>query len=270
MKQKWNLFMMRHRNKGIPNLIQWLVFGMGAVTVANFIMQGRLIPQIHLSFHLPSMLQGEWWRVLTFFFVPPNMNLLFTVLYLAFIFWVGRSLTSYMGSFAFTVYYFMGIVLTVALSCLTGFAATPYYVNMSLLLALAAYDPDRQILLWMIIPLKLKYLAVADLVFMILPLFSNFLSWSSLFPLMPLIPFALFCGRMVPDMFHFVPHKQYKKTIEFRSAVRQRKDTKGYLHCCAVCGKTDASDPKEEFRYCSLCQGYKCYCSQHIFTHEHK
>ena len=270
MRQKWNRFFLRNRDKGIPNLMWYLVIGIGAAAALMFVMQGTFIPAAHLSFYLPLILQGQWWRVLTVLFVPPSENLLINLLYLWFVLWVGRSLEEYMGRFAFNVYYFMGIFLTMALACFIGSPATPYYVNMSLILALAAYDPDRQILFWMIIPIKIKYLALLDLFFMIRPLFSTSLSWAALFPIMALIPFAIFCGRMVPGMFRFAPRTHHKKTIEFRSAVRRAKDEKGYLHKCAVCGKTDVSDPAEEFRYCSLCAGYQCYCSRHLFTHEHK
>jgi hypothetical protein len=40
-------------------------------------------------------------------------------------------------------------------------------------------------------------------------------------------------------------------------------------HRCRVCGKTDLSDPRLDFRYCSKCAGNRCYCSDHIFNHEH-
>jgi hypothetical protein len=36
-----------------------------------------------------------------------------------------------------------------------------------------------------------------------------------------------------------------------------------------VCGKTDLSNPKMDFRYCSKCAGNQCYCADHIFNHEH-
>lgn len=40
-------------------------------------------------------------------------------------------------------------------------------------------------------------------------------------------------------------------------------------HKCAVCGKTDADCPDMEFRYCSKCNGYYCYCADHIYNHVH-
>ena len=42
-----------------------------------------------------------------------------------------------------------------------------------------------------------------------------------------------------------------------------------YTHRCAICGRTDISNPELEFRYCSRCKGYHCYCEEHINTHSH-
>ena len=33
--------------------------------------------------------------------------------------------------------------------------------------------------------------------------------------------------------------------------------------------RTDLTDPTLEFRYCSRCQGYHCFCAEHINHHTH-
>ena len=42
-----------------------------------------------------------------------------------------------------------------------------------------------------------------------------------------------------------------------------------YRHKCTVCGRTDTDYPNLEFRYCSKCNGYYCYCMDHINNHVH-
>lgn len=42
-----------------------------------------------------------------------------------------------------------------------------------------------------------------------------------------------------------------------------------YTRKCAVCGRTDTDYPELEFRYCSRCQGYHCFCQDHINNHIH-
>ncbi|MGI5988832.1 MAG: rhomboid family intramembrane serine protease [Lachnospiraceae bacterium] len=42
-----------------------------------------------------------------------------------------------------------------------------------------------------------------------------------------------------------------------------------YRHRCAICGRTDVSDPDLEFRYCSKCAGGFEFCMDHIRNHRH-
>ena len=65
-------------------------------------------------------------------------------------------------------------------------------------------------------------------------------------------------------------HKPQPKTgpIPFHSG--QKAQTQApYHHRCTVCGRTDVSNPELEFRYCSKCNGYYCYCEDHINNHTH-
>ena len=41
-------------------------------------------------------------------------------------------------------------------------------------------------------------------------------------------------------------------------------------HRCAICGRTEKDDDNLEFRFCSKCNGSFEYCSDHLYTHEHK
>ena len=42
------------------------------------------------------------------------------------------------------------------------------------------------------------------------------------------------------------------------------------LHCCAVCGATEESDPGTDFRVCSGCADGAEYCAAHIKEHPHR
>ena len=50
---------------------------------------------------------------------------------------------------------------------------------------------------------------------------------------------------------------------------RSKSGEKPYRHKCTVCGRTDTQYPDLEFRYCSRCAGYHCYCIDHINNHVH-
>ena len=49
-----------------------------------------------------------------------------------------------------------------------------------------------------------------------------------------------------------------------REAVRVIYDDK-----CAICGRTNETNPELEFRFCSKCNGNYEYCNDHLFTHKH-
>ena len=40
-------------------------------------------------------------------------------------------------------------------------------------------------------------------------------------------------------------------------------------HKCAICGRTEISNPELEFRFCSKCNGNYEYCNEHLFDHRH-
>lgn len=68
------------------------------------------------------------------------------------------------------------------------------------------------------------------------------------------------------NMIHMSP-KQVKRRQEFRREVK--KSSKITRHKCAVCGRTEESNPELEFRFCSKCDGNYEYCQEHLFTHTH-
>jgi len=51
--------------------------------------------------------------------------------------------------------------------------------------------------------------------------------------------------------------------------INAQRRTAPYRFRCEVCGRTDVTDPQLDFRYCSRCAGYHCYCLDHINAHQH-
>ena len=71
--------------------------------------------------------------------------------------------------------------------------------------------------------------------------------------------------------FRRVSPKEIKRKQEFKTKMRAAEHVKeqGSHHRCAVCGRTEKDDPTLEFRYCSRCAGYHCFCQDHINNHIH-
>ncbi len=90
------------------------------------------------------------------------------------------------------------------------------------------------------------------------------------------LPYLVFFWDRIGDLlreFGFaVRHQNSHQTIQFKSAVKQQRkkaQQQGYRHKCEVCGRTDTDFPDLQFRYCSKCAGYHCFCEDHIFNHTH-
>ena len=125
------------------------------------------------------------------------------------------------------------------------------------------------ILLFFVIPVKMKWLAILDALFFLYGIFTTPFP-ANLVPVVAILNFFLFCGEDLLVMLGV--YKKSANTISFQRAareIRRKQAASLYHHKCAVCGKTDTDYPDMEFRYCSLCQGYHCFCSEHINNHIH-
>jgi hypothetical protein len=241
-----------------------------------------------LGFSWDAVAHGEIWRLVTFIFMPgyySQGDVLWLALFLYLYYMIGTTLEREWGTAKFNLYYFSGVALTLFVGILAGlvFRTNIYitgaeYVNMSMFFAFAMLYPDIQFLLFFFIPVKVKWLAWIDAAIFAIAVVSNLFT-NPLFALLPvvaLLNFFVFFWNTIMDTLAWrrqrSRHQTSHQTIQFKSAVRQQKKKeaeRGYRHKCAVCGKTDTSHPDLEFRYCSRCAGYHCFCQDHIFSHEH-
>ena len=155
----------------IRNLTMYLLAGYAIGYLLSFTM-----PQLLTYFTLePALiLKGQVWRLLSWVIIPPNDNIIFVIFMMLLYYSLGNTLESYWGAFRYNVYIFSGILFTVIgafivnglIGGITGFGSlySTYYINMSIFLACASIMPDYQLLLYGIIPIKMKWLAILDVV----------------------------------------------------------------------------------------------------------
>ena len=168
-------FCYKHPNFGIPNLMRYL-------TIANvaFWILGAANSTLlsYLSFDAALILRGQVWRLVTFMLYPPSMGMLaFLVFY--FYYWMGSTLERYWGTPQFNVYILIGWALTVVYGFLVYFLGgyririDAQYLYLSMFFSYAALFPDQMVLLFFIIPIKMKYLALIDAVYFVMAVVSN-------------------------------------------------------------------------------------------------
>ena len=90
---------------------------------------------------------------------------------------------------------------------------------------------------------------------------------------MALLNYVLFFGEWLFGYFGKEKRAQRKASANYKNEIRRinhEMKTKPYTRKCEVCGRTDTDFPDLEFRFCSRCEGYHCYCVDHISNHVHK
>ena len=268
-------FCQRRRRFGIPRLMIYIVF-MSAVV---FIFRNEMIPL--LGFRPDLILRGEIWRLVTWVFLPITPMFFFTLIALYFYYFIGSSLEREWGTPKFTVYYLFGMLLNV----IYGFAMwlilgspipiVPNFLNLSMFFAFAVLFPDHEVRLFFVIPIKVKWLALLNAAYFVFAFFSELIMgyfFFALLPIVALLNFFLICGEEALTYLRPLKARTSPQTIDFKKAakkVRREQADKPYRHKCAVCGKTDTDYPDLEFRYCSRCNGYYCFCIEHINNHIH-
>lgn len=266
-------FAYKHPRLGIPNLMLYIVIGNLVVFFFDQFSSGTFSAM--LMFLAPNILRGEAWRLITFIFVPLSGNVIALALSLYFYYFIGVTLEREWGTAKFTLFYLMGVVFNIAVGFAAGFT-TMHYVNLSMFFAFATLYPDMQFLLFFFLPVKAKWLGWLDAAWFLWDMLQMGMAGMYLQMLLPVVAILNYFLFFWSDIRSYVGgniarsrHQSSKQTINFKAAQKKAKETKGYIHKCAVCGKTDADDPNMEFRYCSKCDGYYCYCMDHINNHTH-
>ncbi len=271
-------FCARNPRFGISNLM--LYIAIGNVIVYVLMMFSDYTAISFLTFNLAGILRGEVWRIITYIFVPLYGSAFSLLISLYFYYWIGSTLERQWGTAKFNLYYFSGVILTVLgvviASLITGnhylSIAGTHYVNLSMFLAFAALYPDAQVLLFFLIPVKMKWLAWLDIGVFALGIVQSIANGDIVGIVVPLVALLNFAVFIWPEVHYFAERKRYqhsRQTVQFKKAVKQQQQQRGYHHKCCVCGKTDTDFPDMQFRYCSKCAGYHCYCQDHIFSHVH-
>lgn len=270
----------------IPNLMKYIIFGNVLVYILMLWQPGAVL---YVALLPDSVLQGEVWRLLTFIFIPPTGNIFMTALSLYCYYWIGNALEQAWGAFRFNLYYWIGVLATIAVSFIFKVPGVPTYLNQTMFLALASLFPEAPIRLFYIIPMKAKWAGVIGAAF----LAYDFIMTGSMIPGIRWLIAASLVSYMIfflPVVIRRMKNKQRRHAYESkiakaravsgasaRAAGRQQKnetDTgkiiKGVaFHRCHVCGITDVDDPNMTFRYCSQCNGNYEYCENHLHNHEH-
>jgi len=248
----------KFRRYAIPNVTLYLIIGQ--VLFFLFVLSGRFILG-RVTLIPDYVLGGEWWRLITFLFIPPLTNPIFAFFAWYLFYLMGSALEGHWGAFRYNLFLLIGYIVTVAVTFLFRYsAATNIFIGGSVFLAFAFLYPDFQLYIFFILPVKIKWLALLTWLGYAYEILIG--SWHTrLLVLASISNFLLFFGRDILWRMKSGNRRMVAQARQFTGA-------KEAFHKCAICGITDISNPQMEFRYCSDCGGLG-YCRDHIFNHEH-
>ena len=253
----------------IPNLMIYLIaaycIGFVIYTVnPNFMLMLTLSP-----YHI---LHGQVWRLITWILMPTDTRV-FSLLIMALLYYqLCSALERSWGTFRFNVYIFGGMLFTVigafilygiyaaagtgsleTISLISSLTFTTNYINLTIFLAFAVMYPEMQILLFFIIPVKMKWMAVVYAVLIAINLILT--SWGGRIAIiMSILNFLIFF--LSTRNYRRVSPKEIHRKQVFKAQMREpRRGSMVTKHKCAVCGRTELDDPNLEFRFCSKCDG---------------
>ncbi len=202
----------------INNLMLVIVIGQAMVYFADLFAPAAQI-SYKLALSWQGVMQGEIWRIFTFVFVPPYFSsVFFLAISLYFYYFIGSTLERTWGAFKFNMYYLLGILGAIVGSVIVWVIAPTYYglvtlnqLNLSLFFAFAMLYPDMQIMLFFVVPVKIKYLAFFSAAVMFFQLFTS--SWGTrVATVMALINFFIFFGgNFTKSVKNYFKYKNQRK-----------------------------------------------------------
>lgn len=272
----------------IPNLTLYII-GLYAV---GFVLQ--LAPKSvnitsALTLNPELILQGQVWRLVSWLLIPPTDLSILIIITLLFYYFVGSNMERTIGTFRYNLFILSGILLMIigaflsllVMRSMFGTELTSYflgiycsrfstyYVQQIVFLSFAILYPNVQILLMFVIPIKVKYLGIFYGAYLALECIIGFVNrdYCLFFAIGSQFINLLLFYAAIGKLNKYKPNEIHRRS-EFQRNVKMAP--KGVTrHKCAVCGRTEVTNPNLEFRFCSKCNGNYEYCQEHLFTHQH-
>ena len=199
---KFNLWLYRMENKisrfAIERLMSIITVAMAIVfvmdTLLYYMTDAGAFLTSWLYFDRAAIFRGEVWRIITFLFVyPEGSSLLFTILGIYFFYWSGNAVERGLGKARFNLYYLFGVLGSIIAGLILGYM-TNVYLNLTIFLAFAVMYPELKVMIFFIIPVKVKWLGLLEGVLLLfILLISNF--YTKIAIIVAILNFLLFFGQ---------------------------------------------------------------------------
>lgn len=249
----------KYGRHAIDGLVR-VVVALNAAVFVLYLVYPDVLKLLYLDRAL--VMRGEIWRLVTYIFIPSLGNwwlmpdYLWLVFWLMFMWMLGEGLEHAWGSFKLNVFYLAGMIGTTVAAFFFGTSYNNVMLNLSLLFAFATIYPDYQILIFLVIPVRIKWVAW----FSFAGVMMTFLGGSFAARMAILVSLANYLLFFGPTIVALVRQRSAITTRRQRFEKDLMPETES-LHRCEMCGKTELSDENLDFRVAG--DGNE-YCVEHL------
>lgn len=239
----------------IPGLIQAIaILQLFTLLIFMFLSPDARQPYEDFLMLQPDLvLQGQVWRLITYIFIPSS-SLIFAIIGAMFMMWLGRGLDEAWGAFRVNLYVFGGMISLAIGALIFRYEANAMWFYLTALFAFATIYPNEEILLFFILPVKIKWIALFTAIMLGLSVISNPALFIRVF-------FALLNYGLTFGPRYIRGQVQSARVASRRAQFDQAQTGAAYFHQCKICGKTEVDDPSLNFRVteqgdeiCSSCR----------------
>ena len=258
-------YCVRHPRFGVENLMRYLIIGNAVVWLLTLMDRTGTV-RYFLALNPQMILRGQIWRLVTFVLIPDTGGI-WGLLFLYFYYFIGTSMEREWGQAKFNMYFLARMVFTLLYAFLVylfggiTMSIGAEFIYLSMFFSFATYYPDQRVLFMYIIPIKIKWLAYLDIALFVYEMVVGNIG-TKISIAMALLNFVIF-------FFGFMRKRVSPAQMHRRAAYKKAVKKMPSRHRCAVCGRTEETNPELEFRFCSKCNGNYEYCQDHLFTHTH-
>lgn len=209
-----------------------------------------------LDLNPDAIAHGQYWRLVTYIFIPGTDSLLWFVFAVMFLLMVVDGLETVWGAFRLNLFYLLGMIGTTVAAFFFGQGFSNSILNLSLFFAFARFFPDMWIYVLWVLPAKIKWLAWALAALLI----WQFVGGPGSYRMAVLASLANYLIFFGPEIVADARHRRYSASRQRKFAARSASEDEP-MHRCAVCGRDDRSHPELNFR---VAKDGNDYCEEHL------
>ena len=214
----------------------------------------------------PAYALRQPWRFVTFLFVPDSWRLVWLLFTLYFTWLVGTNLENEWGAFKLNVYYLLGALGTTAAAWITHEPQGSHWLNISLFFAFATVFPNYEILVFFVVPIKMKWLGLFTLATVAYSFFSGDTDTKA--------AIAVACGNYLVFFSGTLLALARGQQLQMKQAVRrssmavpERDRVAENERKCAICGASQQDGADIRVCSCEKCGGPRELCLEHAKSH---